>query len=556
MSRTRLAWRIPLLLLAALGCQKSPEPPPSLPVVQSGPRLLLLVAVDQLAFEYLGRFDPFFEGGLRQLMDQGVLFENANYDHALTATAAGHTAMASGLHPASSGIIGNEWYDRGLRSSLYSFEGREHLRSPQNLNGTGLADWLKELDPRSKAFTASAKDRSAIAMGGHAADAAYWFDKETGAFITGSYYTDRPPEWVEDFNRSRLTDRIFGDPWEPLPLTDEELDQLGIVEIDEGLFPRRFPHSIGNQSVAPGGSFYQGIYASPFVDTHLLEFAEALVDAEQLGQREHLDFLALGLSALDSVGHSFGPHSREAADVVLRLDRNLGRFLEFLDARIGLERVVIALTADHGVLPVPEYTSSLGLPGARMGAEDRVCFQRAGRAIAQRFFLEDWVMSGFYLDREMIEGAGADPEEVEAALARELEGCAIVERVWTRAELMNTRMDEPDRMRRLYRHSFHEERSPDLLVQKIPHAISSGSVLATHGSPYEYDTHVPLFFLVPGVPGGRVAEPVRIVDLAPTLAALVGIPTPERLDGRELTSLLEGTAQQAPFLPAYKEQRR
>ena len=147
MSRTRLAWRIPLLLLAALGCQKSPEPPPSLPVVQSGPRLLLLVAVDQLAFEYLGRFDPFFEGGLRQLMDQGVLFENANYDHALTVTAAGHTAMASGLHPASSGIIGNEWYDRGLRSPLYSFEGREHLRSPHNLNGTGLADWLKELDP-------------------------------------------------------------------------------------------------------------------------------------------------------------------------------------------------------------------------------------------------------------------------------------------------------------------------------------------------------------------------------------------------------------------------
>ena len=406
MSRTRLAWRIPLLLLAALGCQKSPEPPPSLPVVQGGPRLLLLVAVDQLAFEYLGRFDPFFEGGLRQLMDQGVLFENASYDHAITVTASGHAAMASGLHPASSGIIGNAWYDRGLRSTLYSFEGREHLRSPRNLNGTVLADWLKELDPRSKAFTASAKDRSAIAMGGHAADAAYWFDKETGAFITGSYYTDRPPEWVEDFNRSRHTDRIFGDPWDPLPLTDEELDQLGIVEIDEGLFPRRFPHSIGNQSVAPGGSFYQGIYASPFVDTHLLEFAEALVDAEQLGQREHLDYLALGLSALDSVGHSFGPHSREAADVVLRLDRNLGRFLEFLDARIGLERVVIALTADHGVLPVPEYTSSLGLPGARMGAEDRVCFQGAGRAIAQRFSLEDWVMSGFYLDREMIESAG------------------------------------------------------------------------------------------------------------------------------------------------------
>ena len=144
---------------------------------------------------------------------------------------------------------------------------------------------------------------------------------------------------------------------------------------------------------------------------------------------------------------------------------------------------------------------------------------------------------------------GADPDEVEAALARELEGCAIVERVWTRAELMNTRMDEPDRMRRLYRHSFHEERSPDLLVQLIPHAMSSGSALATHGSPYEYDTHVPLFFLVPGVPGGRVGEPVRIVDLAPTLAPLVGIPTPERLDGRELTSLLEGTAQASSLSP-------
>ena len=298
----------------------------------------------------------------------------------------------------------------------------------------------------------------------------------------------------------------------------------------------------------PGASFFGSIRSSPAADDYLLELAKTLISEEELGQGERLDFLGLGLSVLDAVGHSFGPDSPEVADTLLRLDRSLGDFLTFVDRTIGLDRVVVGFSSDHGVMPIPELTQRQGGQAHRFEREDHLCIQRAGLTVERQMGLEDWVLQGFYLDRAAIEAAGATYEAVESALARELEKCEQVLRVWTRTELQGVRMDEPERFRRLYRHGFHPQRSADLKLQLLEGTIAAASSRATHGSPYDYDTHVPFIIVAPGLQPSVVDDPVRPVDLAPTLAGLLGIPTPDDLDGRDLRQIL-------PALPAGTTER-
>ncbi|MEE2778208.1 MAG: alkaline phosphatase family protein, partial [Acidobacteriota bacterium] len=497
------------LLVAGCGGETdtAPEPPASPPVRADGPRLVLVIAIDQFAYEYVDRFDPFFRGGLRRLFDDGIFFTDANFDHALTVTAAGHTALVTGLHPSSSGIVNNTWYDRASRGPMYSFADRDHGRSPVNLRGTGLADWIKARDPGSKAYSASQKDRSAIAMAGHAGDAAFWYDASTGGFETSSYYPEHEPAWLEAFRERRLLDRHFASGWKPLPLSDADVTRLGLYDRNEGLLQRHFPYVLGGRALEPGPSFFDDLRATPFSDGQVLSFAQELIREEALGQREHLDYLAIGLSALDFVGHSFGPRSREAADVLLRMDGELDRFFEFLDQTVGLHRVVMLVSADHGVAPVPEISAALGEPGHRASYEDDACFQRAGLRVAEGLGIEGFIMTSLYVDRSAVEAAGVEVPDVEAALAKELEKCDIVERAWTASELASSPSDEPDHFRRLFRHSFDPERSADVMLQLTEFSLPASRTFTTHGSPYSYDTHVPLILLLPGVAGVKVADP-------------------------------------------------
>ena len=544
-----------LLLAPALlvGCGK--RPPAAAPaagpeIAAEGPRLLVLIAIDQFAYEYLPRFDAHFEGGLRRLLDQGILFENARFEHALTVTAAGHMTLASGLHPATSGVVDNYWFDRDAKEPVYSFGDPEHGRSPRNFVGTALPDWLEKHDPGARIFSVSGKDRAAIAMGGHDPDGAYWYDDTRGGFETSTYYDAELPAWVESWNDERRAARYFAKPYEPLPPVVESADALGLREVDEGVFTQRFPFALGGTAIGPDSGFYEEVGGSALLDALVLDFARSLIDTQELGRRQHLDYLAIGLSSLDLVGHRFGPQSPHVADTLLRIDRELGAFLAFLDDAVGRDRVVVALSADHGVAPVPELRLEAGLAAQRPDTADALCFQQAGERVRERFALERWVLEGFYLNREAITAAGADLALVEAAIARELEGCDIVERVWTRTELEATTADEQDPFRRLYRNSFHPERSPDLMIQLVEYAIPAGLV-ATHGSPYEYDRHVPVFILLPGAAGTRVVDPISIADVAPTLAGLVGIPAPP-VDGRDRSDLLIEKAPGARRLPAYR----
>ena len=549
---------LPIVAIAlSLACRQVPARAPSSPPIDpDGPRLLVLVAVDQLAYEYLGRFDPYLEGGLRRLLDRGILFENANYGHALTVTAAGHTTLASGLHPATSGIIDNYWFDRDAGEPVYSFGDREHGRSPRNFLGSALPDWIRAVDSGARVFAASGKDRAAIAMAGHHPDGAYWYDDDTGGFQTSSYYQDELPSWVESWNDEGRAARYFARPYEPLAPVVEAAEPLGLRILDEGVFTPRFPFALGGLAIGPDAGFREDFGESALLDAHVLDFARTLVHSQELGRREHLDYLAIGLSSLDLVGHRFGPLSPQVADTMLRIDRELGAFLEFLDQEVGSDRWVLALSADHGVAPVPEQRAADGLPAKRPGAPDALCFQQAGERVRELFGLERWVLEGFYLDRPAIAAAGADPAAVASATARELESCSIVERAWTSEELaaLSIGAEEGDPFARLFRNSFHPGRSPDLMIQLVEYAIPAGLV-ATHGSPYDYDRHVPVFLLLPGAAGGRVTDPIGIADVAPTLAGLLGIPAPPEVDGRDRSELVVASVPGARRVPAYREAR-
>jgi predicted AlkP superfamily pyrophosphatase or phosphodiesterase len=512
----------------------------------------VVVAVDQLAWEYLDRFDHLFFGGLRRLRDEAVVFEQANYDHAVTATAPGHSTIATGAHPTTSGMVGNSWFGRETRREVYSFADAEHGRSPANLRSRGLADWLAAVDPSAKRFTVSRKDRSAIALGGHAANAAFWYDGSTGRFTTSGYYSYRPGDWIESFYSQHHPDLQFGQFWETLPLSPEDHESLGILQRDQGWSSRRFPYALGGLSVEPGSGFYGTFGGTPFADEYVTAFATALIREEQLGRGERLDYLGIGLSALDSVGHTFGPTSLEVADTLLRLDDLLGRFLETLDREVGLDRVVLVFSSDHGVSLPPEIRQLRGESGRRAGDVDALCFQNAGRRVAAQLGLERMTLRSLYLDRTALAEAGIELAQAQELLARALEDCEIVERAWTATEIEATRMDEPEHFRRLYRHSFDPERSADVMLQLTEGSIAGTSSFATHGSPYEYDTHVPVLLRLPGIGGAHVVDPIRVVDLAPTLASLLGLPTGGGVDGKDLSDLLRSHLGPLPNLSAYE----
>ena len=508
------------LCLPALSClMPAPEPP------EGTPRLLLLVVVDQFRGDYLERFDSLWTAGVRRLLDEGVVFSEAHHRHAVTHTAAGHASLVTGCHPRRHGIISNYWSDPMEGRRVYSVEDEEHDLSPAKLLVPTLGDWLKQRSRQSRVFTASGKDRAAILMGGRGADAAFWYDDDDGNWQSNGYYAGAKADWVEEFSGERLADEQLGNAWRPLPVSPEQLAAVGVEELDLGPLRPGFPHVYGGLQVAPSEPLYYGLYGKPWMDEHLTRFAKRLVAEEELGVDGWTDLLALSYSALDFAGHSYGPDSPEVLDVLLRFDLQLGELLEYIDERIGLDQVVVALSSDHGVAPMPELGRS---GGRRLTAEGVLCFQQVNRRLVERFGDAQWLLRGPFVNPEAIAESGVERDLVEDEAARLLEACPGVDRVWRRGELG----EDAEPAARLVANSHHAERSPDLHVEFEPFFQPTRSA-ATHGSAHRYDTHVPLVLLAPGLGPARDEAPAATVDLAPTLAALAGLPPPD-VDGVDL----------------------
>ena len=512
---------------------KSSVPPP-----ENGPRLILLLVVDQLGSETFDRYEPLFKGGFRRLLERGAVFTQAQHAHANTVTGAGHATLATGLYPGHHGIVDNDWLDRSSGEMVYCVQDAQDKVSPRRLLGPTLGDWIKARGWPSKVYGLAGKDRSAVLLAGHHADGAYWYSK-TGRFVSSSYYPERAPQWLAAFNRSGAAEAYFGQVWKPLDVDPQQLERLQIEEPPFGSMQSGFPHALGGPALAPDMDYYESLFTSPFLDEMLVSAAERLIEAEELGGDAYPDLLAISFSSPDAVGHNYGPDSREVLDILLRLDADLARLLDFVDAKVGLEHTVVALSSDHGVVPVPEVQQRRGKPGKRIGAAEVACFQKAAKAAAAG--AARWYGEGLYLDRKILEDAGLDLAAVQRQVADRLEQCPSVARVYTASELERDH-DTRDPVEALFVNGHHPDRSPDLEVQFQEFFLASRTYATSHGTPYGYDTHVPLMLYGPRVKPGHIERPVRTVDLASTLPALAGIQAPAAVDGVDLSDSLLAAA--------------
>jgi predicted AlkP superfamily pyrophosphatase or phosphodiesterase len=545
------------------------------------PRLVLLIVVDQFRYDYLTRFgDLFVANGLRRLLRQGASWTDANYDHMPTFTAPGHAVMMTGAWPSQTGIIANDWYEQQTGKKVKSvtddstntLAGRpgEKGYSPRRLLCSTVGDELRLADnDRSKVIGISAKNRSAILPPGRRANAAYWFSDDTGNISSSTYYFNQLPDWVMRFNARRMADGWFGARWERLLPEPEYLKRAGKDDVPwENLDKTSndtnfFPHIVTGGAAKPGRVFYKALVYTPFSNNLLVSFAEEAIRSERLGDDNDTDVLSVSFSANDYAGHRFGPNSQEAMDMTLRVDVQIAGLLDFVDARVGLQNTIVVFTADHGASPVPELAALQNLPGrryqkaemlklvedglkTRYGRKDRPASDYI-RTFTNKQETEVGLLNGnFYLNRAALQRDGIDLDECERVvgeLAMQMPGAA---RYFTRAQLENDRISAGDDIARRVLHGFYPQRSGDVIIVFEPYTIlfdmpddpTDPRSSATHGSPYSYDTHVPLIIMGRSFTGGRYTQAATIADLAPTLAHVLDVQAPSCSIGRVLTEAL------------------
>jgi arylsulfatase A-like enzyme len=495
------------------------------------PRLVLQITVDQLRGDMLPRFrDRFGAGGFRRLMEQGVWYANAHYGTGNTFTASGHAVLVTGADTSEHGIVANYWFDRVTGKRMYSVFDPEHGLSPRNLGSTTLGDELVAASSgRSRSYAVGGKDRSAIIPAGRRGKA-YWYSDVTGSFESSTWYGPALP-WVRAWNDARPAERYRGQVWTPFAPSDT--GQPVATTANELARPnpvlgRSFPHRLPQSA---DGTFLEALPETPFLDEYTLLFTRELIAREKLGRGGATDYLSVSLSSLDYVGHSYGPASLEYADVLLRLDAALAGFLAYVDELVGAGRTLIVLSADHGVDEIPEARRAAGYEAGRFYPEKILV--EVNRTLAKRFgvtgnLVAAFVPPGLYLDRARIASLKLDPAVVEAALAAEMRKLPGVAFALTHSDLLAGRLPQTALMRRMQR-AFHPQRSGDVVIvqQQFWYLYADAECCAAmHGSPYAYDTFVPVIFAGAGIRPAIVRRTVEPASVAPTIAVLLGIDPP------------------------------
>ncbi|HMK22040.1 MAG TPA: alkaline phosphatase family protein [Terriglobales bacterium] len=497
------------------------------------PKLIVVLVIDQFRGDYLERFrNHFVEGGFRLFLDRGANFSDCNYQYANTRTAPGHATLLSGAYSDGHGILANEWWDPQRKRMVSSVEddstqivgvpGGEKGASPRNLMSSTLGDELKLASGgKSRVFGVALKDRAAILPAGFAADGAYWIDHQSGAWVTSTYYRSDLPKWISDFNSSNRTGKYWDRDWRD----------------GEGNVLRSTAHRKGKNGSEAG--FYEVVGATPFANEYEFEFAKELILYEQMGGGSATDLLTISLSANDILGHAVGPDSPEVQAMTLATDRQLTEFFNFLGHQIGLANVWIALSADHGVAPLPSVASKLRIPAANLDASaisaqiNKVLSARIPGAAKD--FLRSFDYPNAFLNDEAFASARMKEEDAERAVGEAMKQAGL-RGYFTRAQL--ARGDVPNtELGRKYLHSYSPEGGWYVLGIPVPFNVGGGKG-TDHATPYTYDTHVPLSFY--GLPFqlGVFRTHAEPVDLAVTLAALLGINAPTHAIGRVLTEAL------------------
>ncbi|MFN7925107.1 MAG: alkaline phosphatase family protein [Bryobacteraceae bacterium] len=502
------------------------QPPAAAPAKK--PKLVLAIVVDQFRADYLYRFGAEYNSGLKRLWTQGAVFTNAHHEHYPTVTAIGHSTFLTGATPSLSGIVGNEWYDRGTGKQVTSVsDGNTKLlggegagSSPRRLLVSTVVDEMK-MSGRTpvKAIGVSIKDRSAILPIGHMGDGAYWFDNKSGNMVSSTYYFSQMPEWAQAFNRKRMADQWVNAEWKPLL----EPAAKPFVKMEAKLEEK----------------YWAGMQRTPYGNELLEAFAEQAVIGEKLGQTPGAtDVLALSLSSNDYVGHEVGPDSPRVRDISIRTDRLLGKLFQFLDAKVGMQNVLIAFTADHGVSPIPELMKERKMPGGRLVDDD--VFGKVTARLVDRYGAGDWIQgrsgSAAYLNHGLIRGKRLNLAAIRREAAEVLRSQPHIFRVYTQDQMVEG-LTIDDAVDRRVRNGYYAGRSADLLVIPEPYYIFDKTG-TTHGTPFNYDSHVPVILAGPGIKPGKYHRRVMVNDIAPTLATLLEVETPSGAMGRVLDEAL------------------
>lgn len=525
--------------------QTKMAPASSKPVTK--PKLIVGIVVDQMRYDYIYRFwDKFGSDGFKKLVNQGYFCKNTNYNYVPTYTGPGHASIYSGTTPAVHGIIANDWYDKTTGKAMYCAEdntvigvgttAKEGKRSPKNMLTTTITDELRiSSNMHSKVIGVALKDRSAILPAGHTANAAYWFDGSVGGFITSTFYMKELPAYVQNFNKKDPARKYLSQPWNTLlsidQYTESVADDNKYEFVAKGESKPTFPHDLPSLYEKNGGLGM--IRSTPFGNSLTKDFAIEVIKNENMGKGSATDFLAVSFSSPDYIGHLYGPNSVEQEDDYLRLDKDLAELIQFVETQVGKENVLIFLTADHAAPEVPAYLMDLKIPAGYLN-EDKL-FTDLKKYLATNYgdsLVLSYSNQQVFLDHAALERKKLMIQQVQDDIVNFIMKQDHVSEVVSATTMNNTQYTEGARY--LMQKGFNAKRSGDVLVNYEPGYVDYPHYGTTHGSPYSYDTHVPLLFYGWNVKRGSTIEPVYITDIAATLAMMLNIQFPNGCTGNPI----------------------
>ncbi|MFO7719545.1 MAG: alkaline phosphatase PafA [Gillisia sp.] len=515
------------------------------------PKLVVGIVVDQMRYDYITRFwSKYGQEGFKRLINEGYSFKNTHFNYIPTYTAPGHASVFTGTTPQNHGIIGNGWYNKFEKKEVYN-AGDDSVESvgtstdagkmsPHRMIATTVADENRLFTQmKGKTIGVGIKDRGAILPAGHTANAAYWFQgRDEGKWITSTYYMDKLPNWVNEFNNSGKA-ASYIKTWNTLgdiaTYTESGPD---LTEFEEGFDGQTtFPYDLAALSTEKNK--FERVKISPFGNSLTTDFAIAAMKAEELGKDNFTDFLTISYSSTDYIGHNFGVNSKEVQDTYLRLDLDLARLLRALDEQAGAGNYTVFLTSDHGGVDVPSYLKTVKIPSGYFDTKD---FDAKLKDFVEEAFdtsglIEEFDNYQIFFDYEALRKADIKASDLENALAHFILQYPQVNNVFTRSQMQNTTFSEGTA--KLVQNGFNQKRSGDVIMVLKPSVISYSKTGSTHGSGFNYDTHAPLIFFGSGVPQGSTFEHSEIIDIAPTISAILGISNPNAATGKPLYIMLD-----------------
>ncbi len=524
------------------------------PVNATAPKLVVGIVIDQMRWDYLYRFAPLFKanGGFKRMMNNGFSCDNTQIGYTPSVTACGHTGIYTGSVPAVHGITGNAWYDGQLKRSVYCSEDKtvdgvgtkgasDGQMSPRNMLTTSICDELRlATNFKSKVIGVALKDRGSILPAGHSANGAYWFDSKSGYFITSTYYMNQLPEWVNNFNKRNVPDSLMNLGWTK-KLKDE--DYLNYATADEksyenqpfGKEQTKMPYTLTRTATEGFGK----LASTPHGNTLTAEMAKAAVLAEGLGKDAITDFLAVSFSSPDYIGHAFGPNSWEMVDDYIRLDEELGKMFDFLDATVGKGTYTSFLSADHAVAHVPAFLKENKLPGGVI-SESKVSADLNSK-IKEKFGIDNAIVSMYnyqvHFNRIKVDSLNINKSQLNAFVIQYLQKLDAVSNAFPTADILTSPM--PQVLREKLANGFFYNRSGDIQIVLKPGYIDGNDKGTTHGLWYPYDAHIPLLWYGYGIKQGSSNREVYMHDIASTIAALLHIQMPSGNIGKPIVEVLK-----------------